>query len=83
MRRHTKAALAARLKEIREELYGEDGGELLAAALEIPFQTLANYESGVTVPAEVILRFITITHVRPLWLLTGHGEKYERRTGCQ
>jgi hypothetical protein len=30
----------------------------------------------VTVPAEVILRFIDATFVEPRWLLSGQGDKY-------
>jgi transcriptional regulator with XRE-family HTH domain len=67
------AALAERLREVRLDLYGDDGGPLLADALGIPAQTWANYESGVTIPGLVLLRFIDATDVKPHWLLTGEG----------
>jgi hypothetical protein len=71
-----KTDLARRFREIREELYGENGGPLLAGALGIPFRTVLNYEDGCTIPAQAILRFIEVTHAHPHWLLTGEGEKY-------
>jgi hypothetical protein len=68
--------LGDRLKEIRVELYGEHGGNQVARLLKIPVATWHNYETGVVVPAEVILRFIDATSVDPRWLLFGLGEKY-------
>lgn len=70
-----KLALAHRVQEVRLDLYGVYGGPLLAEALQIPFRTLHNYESGCTIPAETILRFIEVTGASPHWLLTGEGEK--------
>ena len=69
-------ALASRLREIRLELYGEHGAPLLAKALEIPVGTWANYESGITIPGLVLLRFVAATSVESSWLLTGEGRKY-------
>jgi hypothetical protein len=69
------AALAHRLHEIRLEIYGEDGGPLLAETLGVPARTWANYESGVTIPGLVLLRFIEATDVEPHWLLTGEGRR--------
>jgi hypothetical protein len=74
--RAIKCDLARRVREIRIEIYGENGGPMLANALEIPFRTLFNYESGCTIPAHVILQFIEITRVDPHWLLTGEGERF-------
>ena len=71
-----KNLLAERLKKVRVELFGEHGGPQLAHVLGIPARTWYNYEIGVTVPAEVILRFIDVTFVEPRWLLSGQGEKY-------
>jgi transcriptional regulator with XRE-family HTH domain len=73
---HARTLLAERLKEIRVELYGADGGAEVARLLRVPIPTWYNYERGVTVPAEVILVFIAITTVSPKWLLFGVGEKY-------
>jgi hypothetical protein len=72
-------ALARRLRDIRVERYGEQGGHLLAEALEIPARTWANYESGVSIPGLVLLRFIEVTGVEPHWLLAGEGPKYRSR----
>ena len=72
-----KSDLAARFREIRVALYGENGGPLLAEALRIPFRTLHNYETGCTIPAHSILRFIELTRVHPHWLLTGLGSRFQ------
>jgi len=78
-----KSDLARRIREVREELYGENGGPLLAQALSIPFRTWVNYENGCTIPAPSILRFIEVTKTNPHWLLTGRGEKYCSRSPIQ
>jgi hypothetical protein len=63
--------LAERLRLVRVDLYGETGAEVLSARLGIPPKTWANYESGVTPAAPVLLRLIEVTGVNPLWLLDG------------
>jgi hypothetical protein len=70
--------LCRRLRQVRVELYGENGGPLLAEALRLPFRTWVNYESGITVPALVMLRFIEVTGASPHWLLTGEPPQYSR-----
>ena len=75
-----KLELARRIRLIREEVYGEHGGPMLAKALKIPYRTWFNYETGCTVPAQTILRFIELTDANPSWLLTGEGEKYNSRS---
>jgi hypothetical protein len=74
--RAVHAALSRRVREIRQELYGDDGGAVLAESLRVPSRTWANYESGVVLPAEAILRFIELTGADPHWLLTGEGPRY-------
>jgi hypothetical protein len=74
--RRWQSELAERLREIREYLDGEHGAQFLADALELRVETWRNYESGVTVPAYVILKLIEIARVSPEWLLTGEGEPY-------
>lgn len=69
--------LAGRIRTLREELYGEHGGPTLARLLEIPARTLYNYETGATIPAEILLRLIDLTGVRPAWLLRGEEPQYE------
>ncbi len=68
-------ALAHRLREVRVAMYGEHGAALLAADLGLLPATWARYESGVTIPGLVILRFVNLTGVAPGWLLTGEGER--------
>jgi hypothetical protein len=70
------STLAGRVREVRQELYGELGASRLAAELELPARTWLNYESGVVIPATVILRFIEVTGANPSWLLTGQGDRY-------
>lgn len=74
-----KTDLARRVRLVREELYGAHGGPMLAASLELPFRTWHNYETGCTIPAPTILRFIEVTDADPHWLLTGEGERYRSR----
>jgi hypothetical protein len=68
--------LVERLRFIRVELYGETGVEALSARLGIPSKTWANYESGVAPAAPILLRFIEITGVHPLWLLDGREPRH-------
>src|SRR5262245_16548657 len=72
------ASLARRLRLVREELYGEDGVPRLVEALGIPAKTWENYEAAVKMPAVVLLAFLGLTGVRPGWLLTGTGPRYDR-----
>src|SRR5437879_586480 len=72
----TSRELGARLRRVREARYGPDGGPALAAALGVPAATLANYESGVSIPGRVLLAFLEITGANPNWLLTGAGEPF-------
>lgn len=58
------------------ELFGEHGGPELARRLDLPARTWYNYETGVTVPAEVMLNFINQTNVNPVWLLSGQGNVF-------
>ena len=71
-----KASLSRRLREVRQELFGEHGGPELARRLNLPARTWYNYETGVTVPAEVLLSFIEQTGASPTWLLNGEGPRY-------
>lgn len=73
---NVKASLSRRLREIRQELFGEHGGPELARRLNLPARTWYNYETGVTVPAEVLLGFIEQTSANPMWLLSGEGPRY-------
>ena len=68
--------LGARLRAIRREISGADGGAALAGALAIPPRTWENYERGVTIPGWALLRFLAHTGAEPRWLLTGEGPRY-------
>ena len=81
IRVNLKASLSRRLRDIRQELFGEHGGPELARRLNLPARTWYNYETGVTVPAEVLLSFIDQTGTNPAWLLAGQGSKYLRSPG--
>jgi hypothetical protein len=71
-----KCGVAERLRELRTERYGERGGPELARQLSLPVRTWYNYEAGVTVPAEVVLRVIELTGVEASWLLHGTSPKF-------
>ena len=68
-----KSDLARRIREIRQELYGEYGGPMLAEALDLPYRTWHNYERGCTIPAHSILRFIEVTDAAPALVADGGG----------
>jgi hypothetical protein len=78
VRVNVKASISRRLREVRQELFGEHGGPELARRLNLPARTWYNYETGVTVPAEVLLSFIDQTGANPIWLLTGDGDRFRR-----
>jgi SOS-response transcriptional repressor LexA len=78
VRINVKASLSRRLREIRQESFGDHGGPELARRLNLPARTWYNYETGVTVPAEVLLSFIEQTSANPAWLLNGEGAKYRQ-----
>jgi RNA polymerase sigma factor (sigma-70 family) len=77
-REHTEA-LARRVREVRQELYGEHGGRLFARAMRLHYRTWRDCEEGGDIPAPIILRFVELTGTNPHWLLTGEGEKYNSR----
>ena len=72
-RRLGARGLATRLRQARRACFGEDGIPILAQELGLPTRTWVNYEAGVTIPGEVILRFIELTDTDPAWLLHGRG----------
>jgi hypothetical protein len=73
-------SITDRMRLIRIELYGDNGGPVLASLLRLPFQTWANYESGVDIPGHVLLTFLDITGTNACWLLRGEGPKYVPKT---
>ena len=75
-----KNGLSERLRQLRTEFFGERGGPDQARKLGIPVRTWYNYENGVTVPAEIILRIVEMTSVEPTWLLRGEGPKFRSQS---
>ena len=80
IRVNVKAQVSSRLREVRQELFGDHGGPDLARRLNLPARTWYNYETGVTVPAEVLLGFIDQTGASPRWLLTGEGPRFRQES---
>jgi hypothetical protein len=74
-------ALGCRVRLVREELFGAYGASILADALCLPSRTLLNYESGCTIPARILLRFLEVTDTDPHWLRTGTGPRYRSSGG--
>jgi hypothetical protein len=72
----TKQHLAQRITALRIELFGPRGGPELARRLGIPTRTWYNYEGGITVPGEILLKIVEVTSVEPMWLLHGRGPKF-------
>ena len=75
-----KIAIASRLREVREYLFGANGVDSIAKALNVPVATWQNYELGVTIPGELLLAFLVVVGVDPNWLLTGEGERLITRS---
>src|SRR3954468_19142112 len=73
--RRDNESLASRIRQIRVERFGIDGLPALARALGLPARTWENYEHGVTIPAEVILRFAVLTGVDAGSFLAGEVEQ--------
>ena len=71
-----KREIARRLVEVRETLFGTDGGPQVARLLDLPARTWANYERGVTMPGEILLGFVVATGVDPDWLMEGKGPMF-------
>lgn len=76
MRKKSSLELSLRIRQIRHEVFGENGGPLLAQRLGLPFRTWAEFEASRTIPALAVLHFMELTNVNPRWLLTGQGDKY-------
>jgi hypothetical protein len=74
--RDPKQPLASRLREVRIDFCGERGGPEFARRLGVPSESWHDYETGIAVPAKVVLSVIQHTLVHPVWLFQGEGEKY-------
>src|SRR4051812_36508995 len=76
--------LAGRIREIRRDRFGDDV-VLLADALDLSPRTWLNYEAGVVLPPETLLRFMSLTGISPGWLATGRGLRFDELSfdvGC-
>jgi hypothetical protein len=71
-----RLALAKRLVVLRSEVYGDRGAPEVARLIGIPLRTWYNYEKGVTVPAEIILKIIEVTSVEAQWLIDRKGPRF-------
>ena len=69
--------LSSQIQIIRCDAFGEDGLPRIATVLGIPVRSWQNYESGVNIPAALLLEFIELTGAHPHWLLTGEGDRYQ------
>jgi hypothetical protein len=68
LRKAKDSGIAARLREIRCDWDGEHGAHFFADSLGLPVQSWLNYESGVAMSGEVILKLLAATGVNPHWL---------------
>ena len=75
--RHTE--IGSRLRETRNDWYGEHGAQFFADALGIPLRIWLSYESGHRMTGDIMLRFLVMTQVNPEWLLSGQGVMCNRR----
>jgi len=66
-----RRAIGGRLREARESRSWSQAD--LARRLGIPQRTLANYELGQAIPAEVALALLEVAGLSPSWLLHGRG----------
>ncbi len=71
-----KDGLADRLRLVSMDFARQKPGQRLCDVLGLPPRTLQNYESGCTIPAEVILAIIHTLGIHPNWLMTGQGARY-------
>ena len=62
-------ALSERLRRARVAHFGDDGVADLSRRLGVPERTWRNFEAGVTMPADVVLRFMVLTGVTACDLL--------------
>ena len=71
--------MAARLKEIRETLFGPRGGTKMAALLGVTQPTYHAYENAqIRLPYRVINTLAIKKNIDPFWLLAGRGSKWLR-----
>lgn len=76
--------LAKRLRAVRKALGDEERGRF-AIKLEIPKNTLAGYETGISeAPTSIIEKYNSLFGVDIPWLVTGKGEMFANTSdNCQ
>ena len=67
--------IADRIAEVRRDIYGEADISALVDSLDLPRGTWMNYESGVVMPASVLLRFIDPDRRRATLAPGGRGSE--------
>jgi hypothetical protein len=72
------STLSERVRAVRLDLFGDEGGALLASLLGIPERRVARMEMHGPIPGHIILAFIEVTGANPSWLLSGNGDRYTR-----
>ena len=72
------STISERMRAVRVDLFGEDGGWLLAILLGISERKLTRLETHGPIPGHTILAFIEATKANPDWLLSGEGERYSQ-----
>jgi hypothetical protein len=70
------ASLPERVRAIRLEQFGPDGGATLASLLGVSQRRIAQLEIDDQTPGHFLLGFIEVTGANPSWLLSGRGERY-------
>lgn len=73
-----KAEIGQRLRVLRIELAGEQDYAVFTKRMGIPLRSWYQYEHGVSIPADVILRVIEGTSVEPMWLLHGREPRFRQ-----
>ncbi len=74
-----QSELGTRLRTIRQDVYGQHGAPMLAAALGLTSRAWLQAEMQGDLASDVLLRFLVLTGAHPHWLLTGVGPVYQKR----
>jgi hypothetical protein len=75
--RQERMQLSERLRTVRLERYGSVALAQLTREIGVGLNTWLGFEDGARMPANILLHFVELTRVEPLWLLHGLGPKYQ------
>jgi hypothetical protein len=78
--RAQRTAIAARILELQELLYGEGAGSAMAKSVKVPTRTWYCYLAGQKIPASAILAVMHVHGVEAIWLLRGTGPIFREGT---